>query len=152
MKIIKTFESWNSNVIDKSLFSSGKAKYDPKVVNGTIKYNTGNKEPYYFAEITQKGDSFICKIYKMKKNGEKIRLRNKMKKELKLAHNYVREYLNQKLKKKPKSKKSKSKNSDDRNLGSFTHEPMRSAPEIPESDFMDQTPTPKRRRTIIRKY
>jgi len=102
MKNIKTFETWNDNIIDNTLFSSGKAKYDPKVVNGKIEYKTGNIEPYYFAEITSKGGKFICKIYKRKKNGEEKRLRNKIKKELKLAHNYVREFLNQKLKKKKK--------------------------------------------------
>ena len=67
MKILKTYESWNDNVIDNSLFSSGKAKYNPHVVNGVIKYKTGAVEPYYFAEIVQKGDKFICKIYKKKK-------------------------------------------------------------------------------------
>ena len=105
MKNIKTFETWNDNIIDNTLFSSGKAKYDPTVSNGTIHYKTGNIEPYYFAEITRKGGKFICKIYKKKKNGEDKRLRNKIKKELKLAHNYVREFLNQKLKRKKKRKK-----------------------------------------------
>jgi len=74
-------------------------KYNPKVINGIIHYKTGTAEPYYFAEISRKGDKFICKIYKRKKDGDKIRLRNKLKKTLKTAHNYVREYLNQKLKK-----------------------------------------------------
>ena len=105
MKNIKTFETWNDNIIDNTLFSSGKAKYDPKVSNGTIHYKTGSIEPYYFAEITRKGGKFICKIYKKKKNGEDKRLRNKIKKELKLAHNYVREFLNQKLRKKKKRRK-----------------------------------------------
>ena len=109
MKIIKTFESWNDNIIDDSLFTSGKAKYNPKISAGIIKYKTGNVEPYYFAEIEKKGGRFICKIYKKKKNGDKIRLRNKIKNDLKLAHNYVREFLNQKLKSKKKKKKSKSR-------------------------------------------
>jgi len=108
MKFIKKYETWNNNVIDKSLFQSGKAKYDPKIVHGTIKYKTGDTPPYYFAEIYRKGDHFVCKVYKKKKDGDDVRLRNKIKKELKLAHNYVREYLNQRLKK-DKEKKSKDK-------------------------------------------
>lgn len=109
MKTLKTFETWNNNVIDNTLFSSGKAKYDPKIVGNTIKYKTSNNEPYYFAEISQKGNKFICKIYKKNKDGEEIRLRNKIKKELKLAHNYVREFLNQRLKKDKLKNKDKKK-------------------------------------------
>lgn len=107
MKTLKTFETWNDNIIDKSLFISGRAKYNPKVSNGVINYETGTSEPYYFAEITKKGGKFICKIYKKKKNGEEVRVKNKIKKTLKTAHNYVREYLNQKLKKKNKKKEKK---------------------------------------------
>lgn len=107
-KIIKTFEAWNDNIIDNSLFVSGRAKYNPKVVGNTIRYSTGTSEPYYYAVIEKKGGRFICKIYKRKKDGEEIRLRNKIKKNLKLAHNYVREFLNQKLKK-DKKKKEKDK-------------------------------------------
>lgn len=105
MKNIKTFETWNDNIIDKSLFVSGRAKYNPKVSNGVINYETGTSKPYYFAEITKKGGKFICKIYKEKENGEEVRVKNKVKKTLKTAHNYVREFLNQKLKKKDKKKK-----------------------------------------------
>ena len=107
MKILKTFETWNSNIIDNSLFISGRAKYDPKISNGVIRYKTGDSEPYFTAEITKNGDKFICKVYKIKKNGKKVRVKNKMKKTLKTAHNYVREYLNQRLKKKTKKKKKK---------------------------------------------
>jgi len=102
MKNIKSFESWRNNVIDNSLFVSGRAKYNPKISNGVIKYKSGAIEPYYFAEIKKIGDKFICKIYKRKKDGSEIRLRNKLKKELRLAHNYVREFFNQKLKVKKK--------------------------------------------------
>jgi hypothetical protein len=146
MKILKTYESWNNNIIDNSLFSSGKAKYNPQVSNGVIKYKTGNIEPYYFAEITKKGDKFICKIYKRKKNGEEIRLRNKLKKELKLAHNYVREYLNQKLKKKKKSKRPK-----DEYVDRVIREPQvqREAPEFTPEPFI---PIPPPRKTIIRRF
>lgn len=141
MKILKTYESWNDNVIDNSLFSSGKAKYNPHVVNGVIKYKTGAVEPYYFAEIVQKGDKFICKIYKKKKNGEEIRLRNKLKKELKLAHNYVREYLNQKLKK----KKNKLKDSNNEDVDRV----IREEPNYNPEPFI---PTPPPRKTVIRRF
>jgi hypothetical protein len=110
MKFIKKYENWKNNSIDHTLFKSGKAKYNPHVSNGSIKYKTGNKLPYYHAEIKEKGDRFICKIYKKDENGDDVRLRNKVKKDLKLAHNYVREFLNQKLKRDEKNKnKSKSK-------------------------------------------
>jgi RecG-like helicase len=107
MKYLKIYETWNDNIIDKSLFVSGRAKYEPKISNGVITYKTGDSEPYYTAEITKKGGKFICKIYKIKKGGEKKRIKNKMKNTLKTAHNYVREYLNQRLKKKTKKKEKK---------------------------------------------
>lgn len=145
MKTLKTFETWNDNIIDNSLFVSGRAKYDPKVSNGTIKYKTGNAEPYYFAEITRKGDKFICKIYKKKKDGTEIRLRNKIKKTLKFAHNYVREFLNQKLKKKDKKKKN-------------TEDIIRREPDI-QQDIQQMAPPPPipsfeppKSKTIIRRY
>ena len=148
MKNIKTFETWNDNIIDNSLFSSGKAKYDPKVVNGTIEYKTGNIEPYYFANITSKGGKFICKIYKKKKNGEDKRLRNKIKNELKLAHNYVREFLNQKLKK----KKKRGKDNDNERV-------MRDTPVQPDYNMpMDLPPMPMpdfeppKSKTTIRRF
>jgi hypothetical protein len=152
MKNIKTFETWNNNIIDDSLFSSGKAKYDPKVVGGAIKYKTGTIEPYYFAEIIKKGEKFICKIYKKKKDGEEIRLRKKI---LKLAHNYVREFLNQKLKKKDKNR-SKKRDRDD------VDRVIREEPSIFNDTQMDPTydqPTPMpmpmskpKSKTIIRRY
>lgn len=152
MKNIKTFETWNDNIIDNSLFSSGKAKYDPKVVGNSIQYKTGNTEPYYYAELTQKGNSFICKIYKKKKNGDVVRLRNKIKKELKLAHNYIREFLNQRLKKK---KKSKSKEKDDE----FLDRIYREESEIQQKQQMEPMeapapymPPPPTRKTIIRRF
>lgn len=141
MKIIKAFETWNNNIIDNSLFSSGKAKYNPKVQGGVIKYKTGNVEPYYFADIENKGGKFICKIYKKKKNGEDIRIRNKMKKTLKLAHNYVREFLNQKLNKKKKRKRE--------NLDVVREDPQLQLPDFnPPTSAME----PPKNRTIIRKY
>ena len=142
MKKIKTFESWKNNIIDNSLFSSGKAKYHPKVVGNIIKYKTGTVEPYYFADIEKKGDTFICKIYKRKKNGEEIRLRNKIKKDLRLAHNYVREFLNQKLKKKTK----KSKESD---IEKVFREEMPMTPPLPT---MPPPMLPPKSKTIIRRF
>jgi len=152
MKNIKTFETWNDNIIDNSLFSSGKAKYDPTVSNGVIHYKTGNIEPYYFAEITRKGGKFICKIYKKKKNGEDKRLRNKIKKELKLAHNYVREFLNQKLKK----KKKRNKDNDERVIRDTQVQPDYSYGDM-SMDY-PQTPAPMpsyeppKSKTIIRRF
>ena len=147
MKNIKTFETWNDNIIDNSLFSSGKAKYDPKVVNGTIEYKTGNIEPYYFANITSKGGKFICKIYKKKKNGEDKRLRNKIKNELKLAHNYVREFLNQKLKKKKKRGKD---NDNERVMRDTPVQPDYNMPmDLPPMPMLDFEP-PKSKTTIRR--
>jgi hypothetical protein len=108
MQYIKTFESWKNNIIDDTLFSSGRAKYHPHVLNGVIHYKTGEVEPYYSATIARKGSMFICKIYKTKRNGDEIRIRNKVQETLKIAHNYVREFLNQKLKK-DKEKKGKDK-------------------------------------------
>lgn len=109
MKNIKNFESWKNNIIDHTLFTSGKAKYDPKVIGGIIKYKTGNIEPYYHATIEKKGNKFICKIYKKDEDGNDVRLRNKIKKELKIAHNYVREFLNQKLKRDIEKEREKEK-------------------------------------------
>ena len=147
MKNIKTFETWNDNIIDNSLFSSGKAKYDPKIVNGTIEYKTGNIEPYYFANITSKGGKFICKIYKKKKNGEDKRLRNKIKNELKLAHNYVREFLNQKLKKKKKRGKD---NDNERVMRDTPVQPDYNMPmDLPPMPMLDFEP-PKSKTTIRR--
>ena len=152
---IKTFETWNNNIIDDTLFVSGRAKYDPKVSGGKIRYKTGNIEPYYFAEIERKGDKFVCKVFKKKKNGEEVRLRNKLKKTLKLAHNYVREFLNQKLKKKDKDRSKKRDRDDidrvmreepgvDRFQQEMTYEP----PSVPMS-----LPSVKpKSKTIIRRY
>jgi len=147
MKNIKSFESWNNNKIDHSLFKSGKAKYDPTVSNGTIKYKTGDTLPYYHAQIERKGDQFICKVYKKKKNGDEIRLRNKLKKELKLAHNYVREFLNQKLKQQ-KEKKNRKKDSVEKST--------RENPSIMNQDTMfPELKTPRmkpKRKTIVRRF
>ena len=149
MKMIKTFETWNNNVIDNNLFSSGKAKYDPKVIGGVIKYSTGTIEPYYFAEIERKGGKFVCKIYKKKKDGDEIRLRNKLKNDLKTAHNYVREFLNQKLKRKKKSKKSK----DRRDMERVYREPKIQREENPFNLFNNTPMTePSRSKTIIRRF
>lgn len=145
MKYIKIFETWNDNIIDDSLFISGKAKYNPKVSNGVIHYKTGNSAPYYFAEITKKGNRFICKVYKVKKNGKEIRIKNKVKDTLKTAHNYVREYLNQRLKKKdkPEEKKTKKKKK--------VENPMNEIQPMPMATPMMPMEEPKSK-TIIRRF
>jgi hypothetical protein len=147
MKLIKTYETWNNNIIDKSLFASGRAKYKPKVVGNSITYKTGVAEPYYHAEIKKKGGKFICKIYKKKKDGEDIRLRNKLKKTLKLAHNYVREFLNQRLKKDSKKTKKKSKSKKD------IERIIREEPQIqPVQEFEPKLYPSRKNKTIIRRF
>lgn len=102
----KIFETWNDNSIDKSLFVSDRAKHNPKVLNGTIEYKTDNGE--YVAKIKQIGYStFLCKVYKLSKDGSKIRVKKKIKNSLKTAHNFIREALNDKIDKKSKHKPKK---------------------------------------------
>lgn len=153
MKTLKTFETWNNNIIDNTLFSSGKAKYDPKIVGNSIRYKTGNTEPYYFAEITQKGNKFICKIYKKNKDGEEKRLRNKVKDELKLAHNYVREFLNQRLKKDKTKKKDKKKEVKKKDLDFISNEPKFDMNTIQREFAPPSLPEIKpKSKTIIRRF
>ncbi|MCK9416058.1 hypothetical protein M0Q97_05295 [Candidatus Dojkabacteria bacterium] len=143
--MIKKFESWKNNIIDQTLFTSGKAKYDPDVSAGKIKYQTGKSEPYYFAEIISKGNKFICKIYKRRK-GEDVRIKNKVKDNLKDAHNYVREFLNQRLKKdKKRTSKDISKDNIDRTIPSsspFDLNPFHSY----------EPPLKPKRKPIVRHY
>jgi len=148
MRILKTYETWNNNIIDNSLFSSGKAKYNPHVSNGVIKYKTGNSEPFYFAEISRKGDKFICKIYKKKEDGTEIRLRNKLKKTLKTAHNYTREFINQRL------KKDQRKNQDSEEEVIPREQPQEFQREIPQKPFLPPTEyqAPPKSKTIIRRF
>ena len=146
MKILRYFESWNNNIIDDSLFVSGRAKYNPEVYNGVIKYKTGNVEPYYFAELSKKGNKFICKIYKKQKDGEEVRLRNKIKKDLKTAHNYIREFLNQRL----KNEKKKGKDRDVKKLNKKSKiKPIDQIEPIEQSSEYQMPPESK---TIIRRY
>jgi len=115
MKKLKNFESWKNGMIDDTLFSSGRAKYEPQVKGNKIKYTTDEEsDGKYYARITQKGNEYICKIYKKRLEGKDIRIKKKIKDDLKDAHNYVREFLNQKIKKdKEKGKTSKEKKSKD---------------------------------------
>jgi RecG-like helicase len=142
MKHIKLFETWNDNIIDKSLFISGRAKYNPKVSNDVIHYKTDKSEKEYTAEITKKGGKFICKVYKIKKDGEKKRIKNKIKNTLKTAHNYVREYLNQRLKNKPKKKEKK------QDLDLMKIEEPQVQPMIPPMMPMEELKS----KTIIRRF
>lgn len=87
----------------------------------------------------------------MKKNGEEIRLRNKIKpaiepQDLKVAHNYVREFLNQRLKK-DKEKKGKTKNKDSKII-----KPDIQKIETPNFDIPIQEPITQKRRSIIRRF
>lgn len=157
MKILKTFENWKNNIIDDDLFSSGKAKYNPTVSAGVIKYKSGNSEPYYHAQIHKKGTFFICNIYKKTTDGENIRLRHKKKNDLKSAHNYVREFINQRLKRDKNRKKDK--NTDSLILPN-KHEYLKKD-KIFNDDYTDNTKfdaysspimEPPKGRTIIRRY
>jgi hypothetical protein len=150
MRIIKSFETWNNNIIDDSLFVSGRAKYDPEVYNGIIKYKTGNIEPFYFVELSKKGSKFICKIYKRKKDGSEIRLRNKLKKDLKSAHNYIREFLNQRLKN-DKKKKGDGDDYEIRNKKSKI-EPIETPILSPMQQLSSEYIEPPKSKTIIRRY
>ena len=134
------------NALLKDAKTSGKMQIYP---NGTIDafsdtplYTNGQLSVMHL-ELNNK---FICKIYKKKKNGEEIRLRNKLKKTLKLAHNYVREFLNQKLKKK-KSSKSKADELDKIIRG---EEPQIQQQPMDFNPPMMATPPP--RKTIIRRF
>jgi len=146
MKNIKSFESWKNNIIDDTLFTSGKAKYNPKIQAGAIKYKTGNIEPYYFAKIEKRGNKFICKIYEKNSSGKVIRLRNKLKNDLKTSHNYVREFLNQKLKRKSKPKKHKEEDIE----RIIRQEPERR--NLMEPQFPPMEYEPPKSKTIIRRY
>lgn len=102
MNHLNIFESWEDNQIDRTLFSSGRAKYNPKVGNKRITYHTGTKPPFYTAEILQMGNKFICNIYKHDSGNNDERVRHKVKSTLKTAHNYIREFLNDRMRKKKK--------------------------------------------------
>jgi hypothetical protein len=149
--IFKIFETWNDDTIDNSLFISGRAKHNPKVIRNRIEYKTDNGK--YVARIKQLGSGkFLCKVYRIKNDGSKIRIRKKIKDTLKTAHNFVREFLNDRLegKKMKKSRKkdtSKKKNKEKDPLDSLF---VDSAPDEDFSfDFDDE---PKKRKTIIRRY
>lgn len=147
----KIFETWNDNKIDKSLFVSGRAKHNPKVKDHTIEYKTDNGK--YVAKIKQLASGkFICKVYKIKEDGSKIRIRKKIKKTLQTAHNFVRDFLNDRLEGK-KLKKSKKKDKEK----SKSEDPLdKLFVDIDEPDFSDSSfdfEEPKKsRKTIIRKF
>lgn len=140
----KIFETWNDNTIDSSIFISGKAKHNPKVVNNTIEYETDDGK--YTALIKQIGRSrFICKIYKIDNEGGKIRIKKRIKKSLKTAHNFVREILNDKTDKKKREKEEISKEPE----MEFQPEPE---PEFSFEPSQDQFYQKPKRKTIIRRF
>jgi hypothetical protein len=145
----KIFETWNDNNIDKSLFVSGRAKHNPKVIGNTIEYKTDNGK--YIANIKQLGSGkFLCKVYKIRDDGSKIRIKKKIKKSLKTAHNFVREVLNTKLESKKKSKK------DDNDFIKKDRSPLDDLfvdrKDDDESTSFDFPSPERRRKTIIRKF
>jgi uncharacterized Zn finger protein (UPF0148 family) len=154
MKAIKNFESWKNNIIDNTLFKSGRAKYDPQVTGGKIKYKTSSSEPYYFANISKKNGIFVCNIYKKKIDSESIRIKRKKQDTLKNAHNYVREFLNQKLKK-TKKEKDTGKKEKEFNLDELMDREERRENRRRErdkiSDYNQSIIKPKRK-TILRRF
>ena len=157
MDTIKNFESWKNNIIDTTLFKSGRAKYNPHVTGGKIKYKTSNSEPYYFANISKKDGVFICNIYKKKTDGDTIRIKRKKQDTLKNAHNYVREFLNQKLKNtnKKKEKEKEKEPETEFNLDELMDREERRENIRREKDktFNYNQPSVKpKRKTILRKF
>lgn len=146
--IFKIFETWNDNTIDDSLFISGRAKHNPKVIRDTIEYETDNGK--YTAKIKQLSNGrFLCKIYMIKSDGSKIRIKKKIKDTLETAHNFTRETLNNKIDKKIKKKKKKKKDKDPLDkLFVDMEEPQ----EFDKSSSFD-FPTPKeKKKSIIRRF
>lgn len=157
--MIKKFENWKNNIIDNTLFTSGKAKYDPEVSGGKIKYKTGESKPYYFANIHKKGDIFICSIFKKKTDGNQIRIKRKNQDTLKKAHNYVREYLNQKLKRTKKAKEIGEKPKEELNLDDLMNrdEMREKRHRMRDTERQQMEPTypmavTQRPKTIIRRF
>jgi len=146
----KIFETWNDDTIDKSLFVSGRAKHNPKIKNNIIEYKTDNGK--YVAKINQLASGkFICKVYRLKDDG-KIRIRKKVKDTLQTAHNFVREFLNDRLdgKKIKKSKKKVDKKKKDKDpLDKLFVDIDEPGFDEPSFDFEEGE---KSRKTIIRKF
>lgn len=157
--MIKKFESWKNNMIDDNLFRSGKAKYNPQISRNKIKYKTGNIIPYYYASISKHINKFVCNIYKKSSDGGDELIKHKTEENLKNAHNYVREFLNQLLKKDKKLNKkddkilNKSSKLDDiKNTNKYTNKDIEYSDELlfdPESENIKNIINNK---TIIRRY
>ena len=146
------FETWNDDRIDKSLFVSGRAKHNPKVKGNTIEYKTDNGK--YVAKIKQlSSGKFMCKVYRIKEDGSRIRIRKKIKATLQTAHNFIREFLNDRIegKKLRKSKKKKDKKKDNKKdpLDKLFVDIDEPSFDDPEFDFNEPK---KPRKTIIRKF
>ena len=147
----KIFETWNDDSIDKSLFVSGRAKHNPKVVGNTIEYETDNGK--FIAKIKKIGSKFICKIYKIREDGSKIRIRKKTKKTLKTAHNFVREVLNDRIKEKKKKKKKKKEEIIDEPLDNlFVDNPPVDDESMDLAEPFDFSEPEPIRKTIIRRF
>ena len=148
----KIFETWNDDIIDKTLFVSGRAKHNPKVKNDVIEYKTDNSK--YVARIKQLATgNFMCKVYRINDDGSKTRIRKKVKKTLQTAHNFVREFLNdridgKKLKKSKKKKDKKEKKSKDP-LDKLFVDIDEPGFDEPSFDFGEPE---KPRKTIIRRF
>jgi len=149
--MITIFENWKDNTIDNALFTSGRAKHNPTVINSdTVEYKTDNGK--YLATIKQIGDKFLCKVYRIKGDGSKIRIKKKKKNNLDNAHNFTREFLNDRLEGKKLNKKKKKR----KTIPKKEKDPL-------DKLFVDEIPTDfdsnfnfdyddKSRKTIIRRF
>ena len=158
MRHVRVFETWNDNEIDHTLFKSGKAKYSPKVSNKKIYYKTGNALPFYTAEIHQIGHLFFVDITKHKLDGSQIKVKHRKKKTLKTAHDYVREYLNDRVEHIDQEREDdieqQEKDADEVQVETDMN-PMDVDTTVPEPDFVPQPlpePIEPRNKVIIRNF
>lgn len=144
----KIFETWNDNTIDRSLFVSGRAKHNPKVINNAIEYETDDGK--FFATIKQIGMSkFLCKVYKYNDDGEKKRIRKKIKRTLKTAHNFIREVLNDRVEKNEEEPEEEPIGDDIPDESEYEFEPI---PDMPPEYFEPQEYQEPKPKTIIRRF
>lgn len=151
--MITIFETWNDDTIDKSLFLSGRAKHNPKVKGNIIEYKTDNGGKYIARIKKLSNGKFLCKVYRVKDDGSRIRIRKKVKKTLSTAHNFIREFLNDRVENKPMGNLSKKKDKKEKKSENSFDELFVDAgePNFSDSTF-DFSELEKPRKTIIRRF
>lgn len=151
--MITIFETWNDDTIDKSLFLSGRAKHNPKVKGDIIEYKTDNGGKYVARIKKLSNGKFLCKVYRVKDDGSRIRIRKKVKKTLSTAHNFIREFLNDRVEDKTMRKSSKKKDKKEKKSEDSFDELF---VDVGEPDFSDSSfdfsELEKPRKTIIRRF